>query len=53
MGVINPREYQTRKRFLVHRKITKRAIPRIDRVYGKYGSKTIIRATENRENLTF
>jgi hypothetical protein len=38
MGVINPREYETRKRFLVHRNIPKRAIPRMETVYGNYGS---------------
>ncbi len=53
MGVINPREYQTRKLFLVHRNIPKRAIPRIDSLHGKYGSKAIIRVTENREISPF
>ncbi len=45
MNVINPREYQSRKLFLIHRNIPKRAIPRMDTVYGKYGSNTIIRVT--------
>jgi hypothetical protein len=49
MGVINPKEYQTRKLFLVHRNIPNRAIPRMDTVYGKYGSNIIIRLTENQE----
>ena len=37
MGVINPREYETRKRFLMRRNIPKRAIPRMESVNGKYG----------------
>jgi hypothetical protein len=49
MGVINPKEYQTRNLFLVHRNIPKCAIPGMDIVYGKYGSNTIIRLTENQE----
>jgi hypothetical protein len=49
MGVINPKEYQARKLFLVHRNMPKRAIPRMDTVYGKYGSNIIIRLTENQE----
>jgi hypothetical protein len=49
MGVINPKEYQTRKPFLAHRNIPKRAIPKVDTVYGKYGSNTIIRLTEDQE----
>jgi hypothetical protein len=53
MGVINPKEYQTRKSFLAHRNIPKRAIPRMDTVYGKYGSNTIIRLTENQEISPF
>lgn len=52
MGVINPKEYQTRKLFLVHRNIPKCAIPGMDNFYGKYGSNIIIRSTENQENLT-
>ena len=49
MGVINPKEYQTRKLFLVHRNIPNRAIPQMDMIYGKYGSNIIIRLTENQE----
>jgi len=49
MGVIKPKEYQTRNLFLVHRNIPKRAIPRMDTVCGKYGSNTVIRSTENQE----
>ena len=46
MRVINPKEYQTRKLFpswfpLVYRNIPKRAIPRMDTFYGKYGSNTL------------
>lgn len=52
MGVINPKEYQTRKLFLVHRNIPKYAIPRMDNVYGKHGSNIVIRSTENQGNLT-
>ena len=37
MGVINPREYETWKQFLMHRNIPKRAIPRMVNVNGKYG----------------
>ena len=46
MGVINPKKYQTRKLFLVDRNIPKRAIPRKDTVYGKYGSNIINRLTD-------
>jgi hypothetical protein len=49
MGVINPKEYQTWKLFLVRRNIPKRAIPRMDIVYGKYGSNIVIKSTENQE----
>jgi hypothetical protein len=53
MEVINPKEYQTRKPFLAHRNIPKRAIPRMDTLYGNYGSNTIIRLTGNQEISPF
>lgn len=53
MGVINTKEYQTRKLFLVHCNIPKRAIPGMDTVYGKYGSNIVIRLTENQEISPF
>jgi hypothetical protein len=53
MGVINPKEYQTRKLSLAHRNIPKRAIPRMDIVYGKYGSNIVTRLTEKQETSPF